>query len=163
MNRRDLLLGAGGSATALSVAGCSDLLNDDSDPMTDDGGLIGFSYLQRIGWGQFGDLTLEFAEDHGSDFFIISHEVNAGDQNDFVLADESPSFGGEVIVNFGEAIENDDREFPSDEFTIDFYTGELTSVVGAVDEHLGSDSFTVPDEVELTGGTTISGRFDNAL
>lgn len=162
MNRRNFLFGASGSVMSLSIAGCSEL-SKDSDPMTDDGGLTGFSYLQQIEWDRFGELTIQFAEDHKSDFFTISHEINAGDQNDFVLAEESPSFDGEVIIDFGEAIDNDDREFPSDEFTIDFYTGELTSVVGAVDEHLGSDSFTVPDEVELTGGTTISGRLDNAL
>lgn len=170
MNRRDFLLGTA-SAGAVGAGGAwyaglidfntiSELTNSESDPMVDEGGLTGFSNLQRLEWDRFGELTMLFAEDHGSDFFTISHQIHADKRDEYVLIRESPSFDGSLTVDFGGEVESDGRDFPSDEFVIDFYTGDNLGFVNTVDEHLGSDSFSVPEEVELTGGTTISGSIE---
>jgi hypothetical protein len=161
MQRRSFLLGLG-TAAAVGAGGAyyTGTIGGGpggDDPMTDGGGLTGFDRLERVEWGRFGEVTLTFADDHGSDFFTISHGLNADAPDTYVLARESPDFGGEVVVDFGAAIEDDGRDFPSREYAIDYYTGTLTSVVGSIDEHLGTDRFSVPEKVTLTGGTELSG------
>jgi hypothetical protein len=153
MHRRDLLLGLGG----LGVGGVAitrytdvELLGTGTgDDMADDGGVLGFRYLDGLDWDRTGTVTATFAEDHGSDFFTISHASFADDDDQFIFAEDTPDFGGEVRIDFSGRVAADGREFPSREFAFDFYRGELLSVAATVEEHLGTDRFTVPKKVSL--------------
>ena len=76
-------------------------------------------------------------------------EATDGPTDPRVHPEESPGFGGDIEVAFSDRLADDGRAFPSRKFAFDFYRGELLSVAATVEEHLGTDRFTVPKKVSL--------------
>lgn len=162
MNRRDFLLGlvggAGGVTGVSTVTGVDldlglDLGSDVADtvgsaPMEGDSFTFGPGF-ESIAWVNSDELKISWKPDHDMDGFGISHAYGDPFEDDLVL-EEAPRFDGERVVPLVEAITDANTRFPTREFHLNAFAGSFGHM-NIVEEHLGSVSFTIPEEIAPAG------------
>lgn len=101
--------------------------------------------FDRIEW-KGTDLIVHFEADHTMDFFHLSHQYNRSDPEKQLYREEAPDFDGKVRIPFVQLREQSDRNFPTQEFALTAYKGDL-GTVSIYEETIGSVTFRVPDSV----------------